>query len=90
MFGEEDTLPRWTLRTSVDGTPFEVIATHFHMAHEDSEHQMINMVELGLACTLPRPENHPTMNEVVKILQRISNDKTTRFISVIELIQSTT
>ncbi|GLJ06495.1 hypothetical protein SUGI_0040430 [Cryptomeria japonica] len=90
MFGEENTLPRWTLRTSVDGTPFEVIATHFHTAHEDSEQQMINMVKLGLACTSPRPENRPTMNEVVKILQRISNDKTTRFTSVIELIQSTT
>ncbi|GLJ09894.1 hypothetical protein SUGI_0117890 [Cryptomeria japonica] len=80
-FREEKTLPEWALRTSVDGTPFEVIATHFRMVEgeeEESEQQMINMVQLGLACTSPRPENRPTMNnEFVKILDRISDDKTT-------------
>ncbi|GLJ09896.1 hypothetical protein SUGI_0117910 [Cryptomeria japonica] len=93
MFREENTLPEWALRTSVDGTPFEVISTHFHMiegATEESEQQMINMMQLGLAFTSSRPENRPTMNEVIKILDRISNDiTTTRLASLIQLIQST-
>ncbi|GLJ09907.1 hypothetical protein SUGI_0118050 [Cryptomeria japonica] len=93
MFGEENTLPEWALRISVDGTPFEVIATHFHMvegAAEESEQEMASMVQLGLACTSTRPENRSIMNEVVKILERISNDITTpRLASVIELKQFT-
>ncbi|GLJ09938.1 hypothetical protein SUGI_0118700 [Cryptomeria japonica] len=89
MFREENTLLEWALRTSVDATPFQVIATHFDTV-EESGQQMINMVQLGLACTSPRPENRPTMNEVIKILDKISNDSTTlRLPSIIELIQST-
>ncbi|GLJ09905.1 hypothetical protein SUGI_0118030 [Cryptomeria japonica] len=64
MFREENTLPEWALRTSVDGTPFEVIATHFHIIEgtaEESEQQMINMMQLGLACTSSRPENRPNL-----------------------------
>ncbi|GLJ09891.1 hypothetical protein SUGI_0117850 [Cryptomeria japonica] len=93
MFREENTLPEWALRTSVDGSPFHVIASHFHTFEntaEESEEQMINMVQLGLACTSSRPEIRPSMNEVVNILERISEEKrTTRLTSVIELIQST-
>ncbi|GLJ09888.1 hypothetical protein SUGI_0117800 [Cryptomeria japonica] len=92
MFREENTLPEWALRTSVDGTPFEVIATHFHTLEtvvEESQQQMISMVQLGLACTSPRPENRPTMKEVVRALDRISNNYTTKLPSVVDLIQLT-
>ncbi|XP_057865584.2 LRR receptor-like serine/threonine-protein kinase RGI1 [Cryptomeria japonica] len=42
MFREENTLPEWALRTSVDGTPFEVIATHFHIVEGAAEERERN------------------------------------------------
>ncbi|GLJ09846.1 hypothetical protein SUGI_0116920 [Cryptomeria japonica] len=92
MFSEENPLPKWALGTSVNGTTFQVIAPHLHKLEdeaEDREQEMINMVHLGLACTSPRPENRPTMNEVVRILDRISDANTTTTLpSIMKLIES--
>ncbi|GLJ09834.1 hypothetical protein SUGI_0116690 [Cryptomeria japonica] len=93
MFTEENSLPMWALKTSMDGTPLQVIDTHLHTLEGlagDSEQEMINMVHLGLACTSSRPENRPTMNEVVRILERISDARTTtKLPSITEQREST-
>ncbi|GJW33905.1 probable inactive receptor kinase isoform X1 [Tanacetum coccineum] len=78
--GREDMvdLPKWVqsvVREEWTAEVFDIELMKFHNIEED----MVQMLQIGMACVVPAPDMRPTMDEVVKMIEEVQmSDSETR------------